>query len=554
MTISLIFIAYSFGLVPNESNAALEARARISENLAVQLANLAGRNDVAAIKETIETVVGRNGDIVSMAIRNAEGKVLVDTGSHNVHWLEPLDGKSTATHVLVPLRDADAAQGRIEIVFRPMDTSRDIFGFPRAMMIFVGFIAIAGLAGYYFILKRSLRELDPSRAIPERVKAAFDALAEGVLIMDEREFVLLSNDAFVKGIYPTPKSLLGVNASELPWVLADGVTLAPEPPWRTAVRDENPVLGVPMSICDRFGDQHKLLVNATRIVDGRGVVRGVIATFDDVTVLHRTNEQLNSSINLLEASQLTISEQNKQLLVLASSDPLTGCLNRRTFFAEAELKLQDARSQGRPLSFLMLDADHFKSVNDRFGHMVGDQVLIGLADIMKRMCSDQGLVGRYGGEEFCIVLTELGEQEVERLAEQIRRAVANATTLLPNGEPVTISIGIASLTDAHCEIADLVKRADEALYAAKTTGRNRFVSWSRMPPLPLAPKSLPAAQSRQSVEKALPPAPDESKADQKQNDEPIELSPTRRRPCAHRCNDPGGQRQAKLRDRTHQRR
>ena len=520
LTISLILIAYSFGLVPSENNAALEARARISENLAVQLANLAGRNDVVAIKETVETVLSRNGDILSIAIRNAEGKLLVDTGSHDAHWLEPIDGKSTATRVLVPLWDANVPKGRIEIAFRPFETGGDVFGIPRAMMTFVGFIGIAGLAGYYFILKRSLRELDPSRAIPERVKAAFDTLAEGILIMDESEFVLLSNDAFVKDIYPTPKSLLGINASMLPWVLGDGATPASDLPWRTAVREEKPVLSVPMSIRDPFGEEHKLMVNATRIVDGRGVVRGVIATFDDVTVLHRTNNQLSNSIDELQASQFTISEQNKQLLLLASSDPLTGCLNRRTFFAEAELKLQDTRSQGRPMSFLMLDADHFKSVNDRFGHMVGDQVLIGLADIMKRMCSDRGLVGRYGGEEFCIALTELGEQEVERLAEQIRRAVANVATLLPNGEPVTISIGIASLTDAHCEIADLVKRADEALYAAKTTGRNRFVNWSRMPSLPLTPKSQPAAQSGQRVEGALPPVPDELKAVLKRNDEP----------------------------------
>ncbi len=452
LTISLILIAYSFGLVPNENNAALEARARISENLAVQLANLAGRNDVAAIKETMEAVRGRNSDIVSIAVRNAEGKLLVDTGDHASRWLEAADGKSTATHVLVPLRDADVPQGRIEIAFRPLGTGGDVFGFPRAMMTFVGFIGIGGLAGYYFILKRSLRELDPSRAIPERVKAAFDTLAEGVLIMDEREFVLLSNDAFVKGIYSTSRSLLGVNASTLPWLPADGGTPAPDPPWRTAMREEKPVLGIPMSICDRFGDQHKLLVNATRIVDGRGVVRGVIATFDDVTVLHQTNEQLNSSINQLHASQLTISEQNEQLRLLASSDPLTGCLNRRTFFAAAELKLQEALSQGRPMSFLMLDADHFKSVNDRFGHVVGDKVLVGLVDIMKRACSDRDLVGRYGGEEFCIAVTELGEQDVERLADEIRRAVASVTTLLPNSEPVTISIGIASLAGAPCEI------------------------------------------------------------------------------------------------------
>jgi diguanylate cyclase (GGDEF)-like protein/PAS domain S-box-containing protein len=521
LTISLIFIAYSFGLIPNEGRAALEARARISEHLAVQLANLASRNDAEAIQETMESIVSRNSDILSIAIRKADGQLIAHSGDHDVYWREPADEKSTATHMLVPLRDGDALHGRIEIVFQPFDTSKDIFGFPQAMMIFVGFIGFAGLAGYYFILKRSLRELDPSRAIPERVKAAFDTLAEGVLILDEQEFVLLANDAFIKNIYATDEPLLGTDVNKFPWAPADEESeLTAEPPWRTAVRDEKPVLGIPMSICDRFGNRHQLLVNATRIVDGSGVVRGVIATFDDVTVLHQTNEQLNSSIDQLHASQFTISEQNKQLLLLASSDPLTGCLNRRTFFSEAEQKFREARSQNRPMSFLMLDADHFKSVNDRFGHVVGDQVLIGLVDIMKRICGERGLVGRYGGEEFCIAVAGLREQDVERLAEQIRRAVASVTTLLPNGEPVTVSIGIASVTEAPCEIADLVKRADEALYAAKTTGRNRFVSWSRMPPQPLVPQPLPSAQSAQKGENPLaPPVPVGSEANPKRNDE-----------------------------------
>jgi PAS domain-containing protein len=352
----------------------LEARARISENLAVQLANLAGRNDAVAIKETIESITGRNSDVLSVAVRNADGKLLVESGSHDAHWLEPTDGKSTATHMLVPLRDADVPQGRIEIVFRPFDT-KSIFGFPKTMMAFIGFVGITGLAGYYFILKRSLRELDPGRAIPERVKAAFDTLAEGVLIMDEREYVLLANDAFVRNIYTIPGSLLGIDASELPWLLADGATPAPELPWRTAMRDENPVLGIPIGIRDRLGDQRRLLANATRIVDGRGVVRGVIATFDDVTVLHQTNDQLHISIDQLNISQLKISEQNQQLQRLATSDPLTGCLNRRTFFAEAELELQNARIQNQRLCFLMLDADHFKSVNDRFGTLSATRFL-----------------------------------------------------------------------------------------------------------------------------------------------------------------------------------
>lgn len=518
LTISLIFLAYTFGLVPSEGNASLEARARVSENLAVQLAGLAGRNDAVAIKETMESVVSRNNEILSIAIRGADGKLLVESGHHDDHWREPAEGKSTATHIQVPLLDGDTPQGRIEIAFRPFAAQDSLFGVPRALMSFIGFIAIAGLTGYYLVLKRSLRELDPGSAIPERVRAAFDTLAEGVLILDEREYILLANDAFVESIHAASESLVGLNAGELPWLMTDGGVPTPELPWQTAMRAAKPVLGVSMGIRDASGGTHNLLVNATCILDGRGVVRGIIATFDDVTVLHRTNEQLHNSIDQLHISQLKISEQNRQLQRLATSDPLTGCLNRRTFFEEAELSLQN-RSRGEQLSFLMLDADHFKSINDRFGHVVGDKVLIGMVDTMKRTCSERDLIGRYGGEEFCILVTRPAERDVERLADQIRRAISDATNWLPNSERVTVSIGIASLTDIPCEIAELVKRADDALYVAKQNGRNRFVNWRSIPPESRAPKLMPPAQVHESEKSTPSPARSGSRVVQRPGEE-----------------------------------
>lgn len=478
LTITLIFIAFSLGLFPNEEKAALEARAKISETLAVQLASLAGRNDANAIKDTIDAVVNRNGDVLSVAVRGVDGKLLIASSDHESRWVEPADGKSTPTHVQIELRNGNEPAGRIEIVFRPLASGANILGLPPTLIGLIGFIAVAGFAGFYFVLKRALRELDPGRAIPERVKAAFDTLAEGVLITDEREYVLLANDAFTKTILKSPESLLGVGIGELPW--AHSGAAGGEFPWQTAMRSDHSVLGVPLGIRSRAGDSRRLLVNATRIVDGEGIVRGVITTFDDVTLLHQKNEQLGITIAQLQSSQAMISEQNRQLQFLASSDPLTGCLNRRTFFERAERAFQDAVGQRQRMSFFMVDADHFKRINDRFGHLVGDKVLVGLADILRRCCGDRDLVGRYGGEEFCLVATGMTEQQAEDFAEQIRLAVADITTWLPNHERVTISIGIASLGDASREIADLVKHADEALYAAKTAGRDRVVTWERM--------------------------------------------------------------------------
>jgi diguanylate cyclase (GGDEF)-like protein len=507
LTLSLVLIAYSVGFFPNEDAAALKVRAKISENLAIQLASLAGRNDAGAIKDTIAAIISRNSDILSIAIRGADGQVLVASENHASHWTTPEDGKSTATQFQVPLLDADAPAGKIEIAFRPLAKVRNILGLTKAMVGFIAFVAGAGFSGFYFILRRALRELDPSRAIPERVKAAFDTLAEGVLIMDEHEYIVLANRAFVKNIYHD-EALIGTNVNELPWVRADDASLAPESapesasefapqfPWRAALSDAAPVVGTPIGLRGRAGDSRSLLVNSTRIVDGKGVVRGLIATFDDVTVLHQTNQQLQLSVDQLNLSQRRISEQNQQLQILASCDPLTGCLNRRSFFVETDLALQNARIRRQHLSLMMLDVDHFKRINDRYGHAAGDEVLIGLVNVLKGACRGLDLVGRYGGEEFCIAVVGLDEADVEKLAERIRLAVVKVTTWLPDGGRITISIGIASLGSEPCAADDLVKRADHALYAAKAAGRNRVVSWSALPMRAEAASSLFAGQPR----------------------------------------------------------
>ncbi len=480
LTLSLILLACSLGLFPNEEKTALEARSNISETLAVQLASLASRKDIDSIKDTIESVVSRNGDVLSIAVRGANGELLAGSKDYDDRAANPAGENSLATSLHVPLFLGEVQAGRIELRFRPLATSNNRLGVSTKLLEFICFIAVAGFLGYYFMLRRALRELDPSRAIPERVKAAFDTLAEGVLIMDEKERVLLANSAFVKKVAGTDRPMLGAQAGDLPWTASDAASAAPALPWRAAMRSGESVLGVAMGIKNGGGRLKRLLVNATRIVDGEGVVRGVIATFDDVTVLHEMNEQLNLSNQQLQLSQAKISEQNHKLQLLASTDPLTGCLNRRTFFEKAEQAFEDAVSGRELISFIMVDADHFKRINDRFGHGVGDAVLVGLADVLKGSCGPRDLVGRYGGEEFCMAVVGGTEVDAERLAEHIRQAVGEVTTWLPNAERVTISLGIASSQQQTRDLADLVKRADEALYAAKNTGRNRVVNWTRV--------------------------------------------------------------------------
>jgi diguanylate cyclase (GGDEF)-like protein len=182
---------------------------------------------------------------------------------------------------------------------------------------------------------------------------------------------------------------------------------------------------------------------------------------------------------LLRANALVRNlEAQKELLAkLAAYDELTGIPNRRTVFQSLSLEFARAERYKRSLSVLMMDVDHFKSVNDRYGHAGGDVVLRDVATVVQTSLRTVDVVGRYGGEEFCAILPETGVDGARRAGERVRAAVeAHAVNTGTHIIPVTISVGAATFTPGESpEAPDLVHLADVALYQAKRTGRNRVV-------------------------------------------------------------------------------
>lgn len=173
---------------------------------------------------------------------------------------------------------------------------------------------------------------------------------------------------------------------------------------------------------------------------------------------------------------------------LAITDPLTGVFNRRTFIELAERELARSRRDATSLSLMILDLDHFKQVNDTYGHLVGDEVLVAFTGLIKDRARRGDLVVRYGGEEFCVLLPATSLPAAVALAERIRAATA-ATALTARPLKITVSVGVTAYGGAPgVTLGTLLERADEALYRAKHEGRNRVVA------LPLAESSL--AQQR----------------------------------------------------------
>ncbi len=162
-----------------------------------------------------------------------------------------------------------------------------------------------------------------------------------------------------------------------------------------------------------------------------------------------------------------------ELRQLASIDPLTGTLTRRSWFEAANKEVERAIRHQRPVSFLLMDLDHFKSVNDEYGHAAGDRVLQQFGTLVRHELRKPDIFGRYGGEEFVAVLPETDLSSANILAQRICAAVRKAKIAEIDHKRWTVSIGVAERFSHETDVAKLLKRADVALYEAKADGRDR---------------------------------------------------------------------------------
>jgi len=169
-----------------------------------------------------------------------------------------------------------------------------------------------------------------------------------------------------------------------------------------------------------------------------------------------------------------IKEAELDLIRLANTDSLTGVNNRRSFFDIAQKELSRSKRHGYTFSMLMLDIDHFKKVNDTFGHDAGDIVLKDVVNLAVQGLRDDDTIGRLGGEEFAVLLPQTQSKEAFLVAERIRQNIEHAIIATAQGKlKVTVSVGVSSITEDYPEIETLLKEADEALYSAKNDGRNQ---------------------------------------------------------------------------------
>lgn len=210
------------------------------------------------------------------------------------------------------------------------------------------------------------------------------------------------------------------------------------------------------------------------------VTRGKV--FGVVTLTHREKKgaftQAHEDLLTLLAGHISLNMENYRLSQLSATDSLTGLYNHAHILKRLEEEVAAARRYHESVTVLMMDIDHFKTVNDTYGHPAGDKVLLGLADLIRRNIRESDIAGRYGGEEFAVILPLTRKAGGGVIAERLRKTIAGAQFPLPQGNLlVTVSIGLSNYPEDGIEGGEILEKADQALYQAKTAGRNRVHSF-----------------------------------------------------------------------------
>lgn len=477
---SEMLIAKTLGLVEDRSTFVADGRARLCESLAIGFSLMAMQNDTATMENVLDAIKSRNDDIESIGVRRSTGELLLSSANHKQLWTLSEGDKSTESQMIVPISTQNGRWGALEVRFLQGGLPSWIAWATTPFMRLTFYMSACSLVVFFLFFQKILKQLNPSKAIPGRVRSALDTLTEGLLVCDNEGTIVLANKAFAAMSARTTDGMIGTNLIDLPWRKRNESDESKEKefPWDTARRQKEPSTGTLMDYVVDLEDPRTLVVNSSPVFGGDDQVQGILTSVDDVTPLERKKRELSMALRQLQHSSESIREQNSVLEKLATTDPLTECLNRRAFFEQFDALWQTAERHDQPLCCIMVDIDFFKSINDNHGHSMGDEVLRGVGQVLRDTARIGDLVCRFGGEEFCVLLPHTDIGAAAQAGERFRQAIENRE--FPDLS-ITASIGVSGRSLGASDAQQMLDEADKCLYFAKRNGRNQVARFDQIP-------------------------------------------------------------------------
>jgi diguanylate cyclase (GGDEF)-like protein/PAS domain S-box-containing protein/putative nucleotidyltransferase with HDIG domain len=470
LVLTIVLFTASMGMIPDGHVMKMQQRLAMAETVALNSSTLVSMNATSQLEWQLETMVERHSDLKRIVVSRTQGGAIVDVRDPN----STASVQDMPKSMSFPLFRGAHPWGSMDFYFsKPQKGSWSWL--PTAVQLSIFVVGISGVV-FYLFLNHILQHLDPNKAEPDRVRTALDTLAEGLIVIDENERIVLANEAFSGIVEVEREHLLGKRPSQFGWVIGQEAEIRALP-WVDSLENGRDQRDISLSI-QAANEPRVFRVNSTTVRDADGAQCGVLATFNDITAIEKSRTALRRTLEELCVSRDEIQRQNTELKILATSDPLTGCLNRRSFFEKFDTHWQSAQRYDQPLTCVMVDIDHFKSVNDTYGHAAGDDVLREVGRVLREEARDSDLVCRYGGEEFVAVMPSTSMDVAFEVAERYRLAMA---ALVFPEFTITASLGVGARCDYTSDPQSLMNEADKCLYVAKRNGRNQVVRRDAVP-------------------------------------------------------------------------
>ncbi len=485
-------VAHSLYGSMEESRATLDSRILSCEQFSLLCAISLQRDDPSILKKISSDLLERDDSLAGIRINRNDGVKICDLTSPAYVDSDDFDESIEKNKISATLYRLQQPWGNVDFHYKSppqRDHSSEIFVATSLAIVFNLFM-------FAMILRRSLSVLDTTKVVPTRVKNTLNTIPDGVVIVDAEGRIIVANDAFQNSTGISSQELIGSTLETIPFTPVESVL-----PWTDSEKYSKTKNGVKAFLTLPEGDRF-FTIGCSPIYDAHETHAGNLVSFQDITLLENQKRKIECTLKELGESKEQLREQNEKLHELASKDMLTGVFNRRFLFQHLEHYWTKASEEKQFMSVVMLDVDHFKKLNDGYGHSVGDQVLRDVSKVIRESAPESGIVGRYGGEEFCVILPNSDSSRATEAAEAIRYAIQMQ---LEQPYRVTASIGVASNLSDVTSYQLMLDRADKALYAAKHSGRNAVKCWS--PEIETEQQAAPSTKpSSRQVARHPPPA------------------------------------------------